>query len=54
MFYYPIIYYIRIKFYRIETMDMGRSHWNNGVSATVLISIVVITMVLIVQVKILW
>ena len=24
--YYPIIYYLEIKFYRVETMDMGRSH----------------------------
>ena len=44
--YYPIIYYRKIKVYRFETMDMGRSHWNNGVSGTVLISI--ITTVLIV------
>ena len=29
--YYPIIYYRRIKVYRIETMDMGGYHWNNGV-----------------------
>ena len=50
--YYPIIYYRRIKVYRVETMDMGRSHWNNGVSGVVLISIS--TMVLIVQDKILW
>ena len=46
MFYYPIIYYIRIKVYRIGIMDMGRYHWNNGVSGTALIS--VSTMVLIV------
>ena len=44
--YYPNIYYQNIKVYRVETMDMGRSHWNNGVSWTGLISI--ITMVLIV------
>ena len=50
--YYPIISYQRIKVYRVETMDMGISHWNNGVSGTVLISIS--TMVLIVQDKILW
>ena len=50
--YYPTISYRKIKVYRIETMDMGRSHWNNGVSGTNLISIS--TMVLIVQDKILW
>ena len=38
--YYPIISYHRIKVYRVETMDMGKSHWNNGVSGTILISIV--------------
>ena len=37
--YYPIISYQRIKVYRVETMDMGRSHWNNGVIGTFLISI---------------
>ena len=47
-----LIYYQRIKVYRVETMDMGRYHWNNGVSGTVLISIS--TMVLIVRDKILW
>ena len=25
--YFPIISYQRIKVYRVETMDMGRSHW---------------------------
>ena len=45
--YYPIISYQKIKVYRVETMDMGRSHWNNGVSGTNLISIS--TMVLIVK-----
>ena len=50
--YYPIIYYRKIKVYMVETMDMGRSHWKNGVSGTVLISI--ITMVLIVRDNILW
>ena len=35
--YYPIIYYQKIKVYRVETMDMGRSHWNNGVSGTILL-----------------
>ena len=52
--YYPIISYLRIKVYRDETMDMGRYHWNNGVSGMVLISIVVSTMVLIVRDKIFW
>ena len=50
--YYPIISYRKIKVYRVETMDMGRYHWNNGVSGTILISIS--TMVLIVRDKILW
>ena len=49
--YYPIISYQKINFYRVETMDMGISHWNNGVSGTILISIS--TMVLIVRYKIL-
>ena len=35
--YYPIISYRKIKVYRVETMDMGRSHWNNGVSGTILL-----------------
>ena len=52
--YYPIISYRMIKVYRVETIYMGIYHWNNGVSVTVLISIVVITMVLIVRDKILW
>ena len=30
--YHPIISYRKIKVYRIETMDIGRYHWNNGVS----------------------
>ena len=30
--YYPIISYRKIKLYRVESMDMGRSHWDNGVS----------------------
>ena len=51
-FYYPIISYQRIKVYRVETMDMGRSHCTNGVSGTVIVSIS--TMVLIVQDEILW
>ena len=50
--YYPIISYRKIKVYRVETMDMGRYRWNNGVIGTFLISIS--TTVLIVQDKILW
>ena len=50
--YYPIISYQRIKVYRFETMDMGISHWKNGVIGTFLISIS--TSVLIVQDIILW
>ena len=50
--YYPTISYRMIKVYRVETMDMGRSHWNNGVSGTNIEYIS--TMVLIVQDKILW
>ena len=50
--YYPIISYQKIKFYRFETMDMGRSHWNNGVTGTFLVSIS--TTVLIVRDKIPW
>ena len=50
--YYPIISYQKIKVYRVETMDMGRSHWDSGVSETNLISIS--TIVLIVRYKILW
>ena len=50
-FYYPIIYSRKIKVYRVETMYMEISHWNNGVSGTVLIYIS--TMVIIVRYKIL-
>ena len=50
--YYPIIYYLKIKIYSVETMDMERSHWNNGFVGTFLISIS--TIVLIVRAKILW
>ena len=50
--YYHIISYRKIKVYRVETMDMGRSHWNNGVIGTFPISIS--TTVLIVRDKILW
>ena len=49
--YYSIISYQEIKVYRVQTMDMGRSHWNNGVIGTFLISIT--TSMLIVQYKIL-
>ena len=49
---YLIISYRRIKVNRAETMDMGISHWNNGVTGKALISIS--TMVLIVRDKILW
>ena len=52
--YYHIIYYRRVKVYRVETMDMGRYHLNNGVSGTLLIFSVVVTMLLIVRDKILW
>ena len=50
--YYPIISYRKIKVYRIETMNMGISHWKNSVSGTNLTSIS--TMVLIVRDNILW
>ena len=30
-FYYPIISYQRIEFYRVEKMGMGRFLWNNPV-----------------------
>ena len=33
--YYPIIYYQKIKVDRVESMDMGISHWNNGASGTI-------------------
>ena len=52
IFNYPIISYRKIKVYRVETIDMERSHWNNRVSGTILVSIN--SMVLIVQYKILW
>ena len=50
--YYPIISDQKIKVYRVGKMDMGRSHWNNGVIGTFLIY--KITTVLIVRNKILW
>ena len=34
---YPIMSYLNIKVYRVETMDMGISHWNNGISGTILL-----------------
>ena len=34
--YYPVISYRKIKVYRVETVDMGRSYWNNYVSGTIL------------------
>ena len=37
--YYPIISYRRIKVYRVKKMDMGRSHGENGVIGTFIISI---------------
>ena len=52
IFYYPIISYEKIKVYRVETMDMGRSHWNNGVIGMFLMPIS--TTVLIVRDKIPW
>ena len=45
--YYPIISYRKIKVYKVERMDMGRFHWNNGVGGMDIISIS--TMVLIVR-----
>ena len=50
--YYPIISYQRINVNRVETMDMGRSHRNNGVIWTFLISIS--PTVLIVLDRIIW
>ena len=59
---YPIMSYQNIKVNMAETMNMGRSKWNNGVSGDdypgAMVSagtaIVVSTIVLIVQDKILW
>ena len=50
--YYPIRYYRKIKVYRVETMDMGRSHYNNDVAGKFIISIS--TTLLIVRDKIPW
>ena len=52
LFYYSIISDRRMKVFRVETMDMGIFHFNNGVIQTFLISIS--TTVLIVPDKILW
>ena len=35
--YYPIISYREIKVCKFETVDMGRYHWNNGFSGTILL-----------------
>ena len=37
MVYYPVRSYRKIKDYRVETMNIGISHWNNGVSGTILL-----------------
>ena len=50
--YYPIISYRKIKVYRVETIYMGRSHCNNGVTGT--FHIYISTTVLIVRDKIPW
>ena len=35
--YYPIISYRKIKVYRVETIDTGRSHCNNDASGKILL-----------------
>ena len=50
--YDPIISDRKIKVYRVNTMDMGISHWNNGVIGVFLISIS--TTVIIVRDEIPW
>ena len=35
--YYPIISDRKIKVYMVEKNDTGRSHWNNGVSGTIML-----------------
>ena len=45
--YYPIVAYLKIKVYRVETMDMGRSHWDNSLIGTFIISISTIVLILI-------
>ena len=53
--YYPIISYQKIKVYRVENIDMGRSHFNNDVSGTILLEQwCQWTIVLIVRDMILW
>ena len=37
--YYPVIFYQKVKVYRVETMNMGGSQYNNGVIGAFLISI---------------
>ena len=32
LIYYPIISYWKVEVNKVETMDMGIFHWNNGVS----------------------
>ena len=54
---YPIMSYRKMKVYRAETMNMGRSHWSNGISGTILLEQWCqqkSNMLLIVQDKILW
>ena len=45
IFNHPIIFHQRVKVCRVETMDMGRYHWNNGVSGTFIISISTIVLI---------
>ena len=35
--YYPIISYRKIKVYRVQTIDMGRSHCRHDASGTILL-----------------
>ena len=35
--YYPIISYQKIKVYRVETINLGTSHLNNGISGMILL-----------------
>ena len=50
--YYPIISHQKMKVYSVKTMNMGRSHSNNGAIGMFLISIS--TTVIIVRDKIPW
>ena len=50
--YYHIIYYRKIKVYKVETIDMGKSQWNIGFIGTFLVYISMA--VLIVRDKIPW